>query len=395
MQCLSASWPRHLVPPLTLALVGCTQVQMPSLFGGAEPKEAAPRESTGRIPAKAQATTGDASVEVRPKEITRVAPMASVVLEKNCPDIVQPYRLSDNLASVAVFGMKSWLDYFGTAIERGLGTKSAAAAQGKDILASAKLAAKQLNWLPMSAEKLYGERAHRTETNVLPRESKLGKKYYPVADRMLQEILTRIDQPHEYEFQLFILKSSGRNAAARPGGYLYVDQGLIDDPAQHPKAYFALAHEVAHVLQRHETKELQSMVIDSIKLKDDLVTTLSRVKGEPGVILNHVKVGKNLFTRHHIDQELQSDSCAAKLLSRALADRRQLTDAVNAFLRDLGKPEPTRPAPAPQSDAERLARTVHDVVDTPIRRHPNSQEREHNLRAILDEIARAKAAQAR
>lgn len=240
----------------------------------------------------------------------------------------------------------------------------------------------------MSAELLYGEQLHQEETNILEKGYKLGKKYYPVADKMLQEILSKVDQQHEYEFKLFILKNAGGNAVARPGGFLYIDHGLIENPAKHPKAYFSLANEEAHVLQRHETKELQSMVIDSVSDTKELLKIMSRGRNNPNVILAHVKLEKDLFTRHHIDQEMQADSCSVKLLSRVFPDGQGLTNSIKAFLKDLTTAELDKPAPPPQSDLERVAASVHDVVNTPVKRHPNSQERMQNLNAIYAEIQR-------
>lgn len=344
--------------------------------------------------AKEEHTPADDKSGVHIKEITDLAPRASVVLDKNCPEIVLPFKLTDNFASVTVFtlkrGIQSGMEMVGGGLMSLMQGQSprfvGLDAMGKDIPAAAKLAAKQLNWLPMSAELLYGERLHQEETNVLERNHKLGKKYYPVVDKMLQEVLSKVDERHDYQFQIFILKNSGGNAVARPGGFLYIDQGLIDKSAKHPKAYFALAHEVAHVLQRHETKELQSMVIDSVSETKDLLKIMSGVRNNPEVILAHVKLGKDLFTRHHIDQELQADSCAVKLLSRVFPDGEGLTDSIKAFLKDLPPLELDNPAPRPQSDIERVGASVHDVVNTPIKRHPNSQERAQNLNAIYVEI---------
>lgn len=360
----------------------------------------APDVNASSIPARSDV--------VRPKEITKVSARASVVLDKNCPDIVQPYTVTDNLASLGLFGVKEALGDLGKRFEsafagkpnapqpgsqsnlrpssRESSVRQSGSQQSGQIAASTKLAAKQLNWLPMPAEVAYGERLHQEEVAILERDSKLGQKYYPVADKMLGEILSSIGQPHEYEFKLFILKNSTRNATARPGGFLYVDQGLVDDPAQRPKAYFALAHEVAHVLQRHETKELQSYVVDSISVKEDLVKVITSSKSDPRAIVNSVKVQKNQFTKHHVDQELQSDSCAARLLSRALPDQKALAASLNAFLNDLPKPERAAPQAPPQSDAEKLARSVHEIVDSPVKRHPSSQERVQNLRSIYAEI---------
>lgn len=328
----------------------------------------------------------------RTKEITKLSSKASVVLEKNCPVIVQPYTLSDNAASLAVFGAKEAVSDVGARLLANAGSiltggrPSVAPPASNKLSASTKLAAKQLNWLPMTTEVAYGERLHQQEAAILERDSKLGQKYYPVADKLLREVLDNVGEGHEYEFKLFILKNSSRNAAARPGGFLYVDQGLVDNDAQLPKAYFALAHEVAHVLQRHETKELQSNVIDSISSKDDLMRLVTTSRGDPNATLAYIKVERNRFTRHHVDQELQADSCAVRLLSRALPDQKALAASINAFVNDLPKAEYAQASQAPPTDEGKLAQSVHDIVDTPVKRHPNNEERLQNLRSIYSEI---------
>jgi len=330
----------------------------------------------------------EGSDETRGKEITKVSRYASAVLDRDCPDIVQPYKLTDNVTALGIFSVKEGLSSLTNRLLAGRGVSKDDAIPG-----STKHAAKQLNWLPMSAEVEYGERLHaEVLDDVLPADGSLGKKHYPTATRMLQEILGAIGEKHEYDFRLFIMKSSGRNAVARPGGFLYIDQGLIDDLSVRPKAYFALAHEVAHVLQRHETKELQSMVVDAVPTKSELVKLVTGMSKNPGVILAHVKAEKNLFTRHHIDQELQADSCGARLLGRVLPDAQALADSLNAFLRDLPPPEPVEPRPVAHSQADKLAETFTDVVDTPMRRHPTSEERSRNLKAIYDEVLKDKAA---
>jgi predicted Zn-dependent protease len=342
--------------------------------------------------ALAFATSAGAQPElVRPKEITALSPRASVVLEKSCPVIVQPFTLSDNAASLALFSAKEAAADLGRKFLGAAGNMFAAALprapQGGGISASTRLAAKQLNWLPMTAEVAYGERLHEQESAILERDSRLGQRHYPTADRMLEQVLAAVGEPHAYAFRLFILKNSSRNAVALPGGFLYLDQGLLDDPAHHPKAYFALAHEVAHVLQRHETKELQSNVIDAVASKDDLLRVVTGSQGDPTLILAHVKAEKNRFTRHHVDQELQADSCAVRLLGRALPDENALAASIDAFVADLPKAEAAAPAATPQTDEGKLQRTVHDIVDTPVKRHPNTQERLRNLRSIQAEIA--------
>jgi len=370
---------------LCLLLAGCGSVQTPGFlkdFGGAQDQTAHPKADNSAL-------VDDAGSTMPTKEIRKVAPIASIMLEKSCPTIVQPFRLVDNARVLAIFGSEGMMDVLGNSISGQFNMATLTAQQGK-VGAQVKLAAKQLNWLPMDAEVMYGERSHQQETNLLERDSRLGKRYYPIADRMLSEVLAQVGQPYDYRFKLFIQKTSSHNALSRPGGYIYLDQGLLEKPAEYPRAYFALAHEVAHVLQRHETLELQSMIIDSISLKADLQTMLLSSRTNPEAVLAKVKLGKNQFIRHHIDQELQADSCAARLLSRTLPDRQALAGSLDAFLKELPKPQATNTETAPSTEVEKLAASVHEIVEKPIKVHPTSVEREQNLHAIYAEVTQAK-----
>lgn len=322
------------------------------------------------------------------KDIDSLPPRALVVLDRHCAELVQPYRLTDNFASLTVFGMQEGLKAVPGQLSRLLGGGGSQAAASSDKLGdSAKLAAKQLNWLPMSAEVMYAERQHQSsQSELVPRDGKQGRKFYPSADKMLSDILASVHEPYDYQFKLFIVGTDNHNALALPGGYLYLDKGLLDTPQMQKKAYFALAHEIAHVLQRHETKEMQSLVVDSFSAKSELLKVMKNAQGNPKAVVDRVKLEKGQFTRHHIDQELQADSCAVKMLSRVYPDRQQLAEAINAFIKDLppAKAEPT--AKAASNQAEAMAGDVEDIVKSPAMRHPNTQERKANLQAIYQEV---------
>jgi hypothetical protein len=341
------------------------------------------------VPTPAQSPSVDDG-GVRVKTITRVSRYASVVLDRDCPDLVQPYKFSDNVASLTAIAAKEGASAVGKGLAN-LFSGSPNAKWGSMVLTSTKLAAKQLNWLPMSLEVMIGEHLHQDETNVLGRETSPGRRHYPLGDKMMQDILSTVTEPHEYEFKLFILKNSSHNAIARPGGFIYLDQGLLEEPTLRPKAYFALSHELAHVLQRHETKELQSALIDSVSSVEDLIKMIRNAKANPSAVVAQVKLRKDLFTRHHIDQELQSDSCGTRVLGRYFPSPQELADSLNGFLRDLPPAGPSPPTVAPRDEVEKLSATVHDIVDSPVKRHPTSQERYDNLRRIYDELVKTAA----
>jgi Zn-dependent protease with chaperone function len=322
------------------------------------------------------------------KDLDHLPSRALVVVDRHCAELVQPYRLTDNFASLSVFGLKEGLEAMPGQLNKMLGTGGADAGTRSDKLGdSAKRAAKQLNWMPMSAEVLYAERQHQARQNeLLARDSKQGRKYYPTADKILSDILASIHEPYDYQFKLFIVTSDEHNALALPGGYLYLDKGLLTTPQLQQKAYFALAHEIAHVLQRHETKEMQSVVVDSFSAKSDLLKLMKSAQGNPKAVVDRIKLEKGQFTRHHIDQELQADSCAVKMLSRVYPTRQQLAESLNAFIKDLpaATADPTTQAASNQALA--MAGDVEDIVKSPAMRHPNTQERKANLQEIYQEV---------
>ncbi|MFH1191124.1 MAG: Maf and M48 domain-containing protein [Candidatus Omnitrophota bacterium] len=75
----------------------------------------------------------------------------------------------------------------------------------------------------------------------------IGKKIAAVSDR--KEI--------DYYFQ--VLDDDEMNAVSLPGGYVYVNRGLLDKVANDDELACILAHEVAHIVARHSIKKLQAM----------------------------------------------------------------------------------------------------------------------------------------
>lgn len=240
---------------------------------------------------------------------------------------------------------------------------------------------KRGNWLPMTTEVEYGRRSHDLiADSLLARDSKLGKQLYPRADALLDEIKRGIDKPYDYDFKVFIRRESTLNAMALPGGFLYLDAGLLKDRSQHDKARFALAHEVGHVLQRHETRELQGLIVDSYQDGKELqkaVANSSQGKDQALALLTNVKISKDSYVRHTLDQELQADACSVRLIFSAYPGGKELSASINAFVKSL----PAKLATTAKSPPEFPA-LVHDFVTLPADRHPNSAERTKHLHEV-------------
>ena len=97
-------------------------------------------------------------------------------------------------------------------------------------------------------------------------EKKLGREFYEKLEkanaisqnerantflaRLGERILAHSDKA-PFDFKFSIIRSSAINAFATPGGYVYVNQGLITLVENEGELAGVLAHEIAHVNGRH------------------------------------------------------------------------------------------------------------------------------------------------
>lgn len=97
-------------------------------------------------------------------------------------------------------------------------------------------------------------------------EKKLGKEFYEKLEKSNvlihnQTINTYINklgstvlaqsEKAPFDFRFFVIKDSAINAFATPGGYIYVNRGLINLVEKESELVGVLAHEIAHVNARH------------------------------------------------------------------------------------------------------------------------------------------------
>ncbi|SEM34274.1 Putative Zn-dependent protease, contains TPR repeats [Syntrophus gentianae] len=108
----------------------------------------------------------------------------------------------------------------------------------------------------------YGAQASFT----LEDEKKLGKEFYEklekskvlISNPKINNYLNRVGQlvlasspKAPFEFKFSVINSSAINAFATPGGYVYVNKGLINLCENESELAGVLAHEIAHINARH------------------------------------------------------------------------------------------------------------------------------------------------
>jgi len=75
----------------------------------------------------------------------------------------------------------------------------------------------------------------------------IGKKIAAVSDRK------------DIDYHFMVLDEDEVNAVSLPGGYVYINKGLVDKVDNDDELAAVLAHEVGHIVARHSIKKLQAL----------------------------------------------------------------------------------------------------------------------------------------
>lgn len=342
---------------------------------------AAPATVSSTTPAPA----APSKVQVGRKQVA----LSSQVVDAHCERVVDPFELNANFAALG--GLAAAGAAEGLSGMLGGGTAKSA---GHKLSRSVREQAMLLNWMPMSLEQRYGRLIHEDALAagvLVDRDSSAGKRLYPKADALLALVLSGVTEAHPYTFELHVRGAGEDNAMALPGGIVYIDAGLLReaDPA---KARFALAHEISHVLRRHETRIAQARIIDTISLTgatSDLVTAVREPAAISAGVLTTAAAGHKSFRQHYGDQELQADSCAVRALSAALP-LVEVDAAVRSFIAILPTDAPAAATlPSGGAGAAGNPAALGDLVvevSRPIDRHPTTRERVDNLKAVRADV---------
>lgn len=164
-------------------------------------------------------------------------------------------------------------------------------------------------------------------------EIEIGRQYaaeinrqLPIVDdpgvhRYINELGNRIQrQPgaRDIPYTFYVVNSEQINAFAVPGGFVYINRGLIERTDNLAELAGVLAHEIGHVEARHSAEMLERMQA----AQAGLVIGSILLGGPPeGVAGAAVDIGAQAyFTRHSREAENEADAIAVQLLPQARID---------------------------------------------------------------------------
>src|SRR5213593_2095523 len=177
----------------------------------------------------------------------------------------------------------------------------------------------------------------------------------------------------KYPYQIRVVNASDINAFSLPGGFMYVNRGLIEAARTEPELAAVLAHEMAHVALRHGTHQASKAYMTQAGL--GILGGLLGRGGNSGQVIQAVGgLGLNaLFLKFSRDMEYQADTVGAQIMARSGYDPRAMAD----FFQVLRNEQRSNPS--------RLAQFFSD--------HPAPADREARIRQEAQRIGAVRTSQ--
>lgn len=182
--------------------------------------------------------------------------------------------------------------------------------------------------------------------------------------------LARVADSRNLHWRFYVVDSREVNAFAVPGGYVYINRGLIERARTMNQLAGAMAHEIAHVTRRHSVQQMaQAQRADAGLTLACILTSVC----QSGAASAAIQVGGSaLFAKFSRDDEEQADEYGVQYLVQAGIDPRGMVDMFQTLLN------------------ERRSRPT--AVDAWFRTHPLEEDRIAQTQA---QIARFSAARLR
>jgi len=138
------------------------------------------------------------------------------------------------------------------------------------------------------------------------------------------------DRAREWRFR--VVDAEQVNAFALPGGFVYVNRGLIERAGDASELAGVLGHEVAHVLLRHSAERLEKAQKTNIGVS--IVCGLTSLCSSDAARVAINVGGAALFARFSREDEFQADSAAVGITTKAGLDPAGIATMFSRLLQD-------------------------------------------------------------
>ena len=250
------------------------------------------------------------------------------------------------------------------------------------------------NPYPIAKDVELGRKAAQQVERQLPRLSDRDVQDYVerIGDRLAESIPAEFQHP-EFRYTYTVVNVRDVNAFALPGGFTFVNRGLIETAQNEAQLAGVIAHEIGHVALRHGTAQAakaQKYQYGSIA-GQILGAVIGGGMGQAVGGLSQVGVGV-AFLRYGREYERQADILGAQIMANAGYDPRELANMFRILERqgNGGGPEFLSDHPNPGNRFDAINREAQLLrITNPVRRTNDFT----NVQALLRDMPRARSMQ--
>jgi predicted Zn-dependent protease len=124
-------------------------------------------------------------------------------------------------------------------------------------------------------------------------------------------------QPHWFVERFYVVRGNEINAFSAPGGYVFVDEGLLRTLNDQDELANVLGHETAHLVLGHVDARTQQEKRKNFLVGLGKVFTKNSSTGAQNTFNTATKVGNYSFLNFSRQQEYAADELGAKLAAKA------------------------------------------------------------------------------
>jgi predicted Zn-dependent protease len=155
------------------------------------------------------------------------------------------------------------------------------------------------------------------------------QQYYPVVhDPYLTNYLNQIGQklvkqlgPQPFKYRFFILEDPTYNAFAVPGGFIFVNTGLIQLMNREDELAGVVAHEITHIHQRHMAKQMEKSKFTTMATVIAALAAVLLGGGAAAPLITGVMAGgQSVMLAYSREDESEADTLGFKWMASAQYD---------------------------------------------------------------------------
>ena len=150
---------------------------------------------------------------------------------------------------------------------------------------------------------------------------------------VLGDSIARVTSRSDLEWRFFIVDSPEVNAFAVPGGFIYMNRGLIERAQNMAQVAGVLGHEIGHVTGRHSIKQMQQQQKAGIGV--NLLCILTPSVCQSQVAGAAISLGANAaFAKFSRQDEADADTRGVQYVTRAGIDPRGIPQMFRILLNE-------------------------------------------------------------